>query len=262
MPTACVLQPNCRIRLASERLEIWGPGPSSGPEEILREIPIRDVDRVILAESVQISSAAMAALLRAEVPVNYLGWNGQFLGGFLPAGTAHGLSRLSQYQRSLDAGFTLSMAGRIITAKIYNQRRVLQRLAASRQPAAPPGQTSVGQTSGLPVAGASGSPACQPGEPSGPGLQSKPEPADRRSAPQPGLVQSVLGWLDALFASITWMRFDCAPERPRQRAERRKAMRTGLGIKWANGKWGHGTWESAWRPDRSEFVEISGIRVT
>jgi CRISPR-associated protein Cas1 len=99
----------------------------------LRQIPLRDLDRLIVTESVQITSAAMAAVLRAGIPVNYLGWNGQFLGGFLPAQNAHGLARLRQYQRTLEPAFGLQMAGRIVTAKIYNQRRVLQRLSASRE---------------------------------------------------------------------------------------------------------------------------------
>ncbi len=64
--------------------------------------------------------------------MNYLGWNGQFLGGFLPAQNSHGLARLRQYERTRDGAFALQMGGRIISAKIYNQRRVLQRLAAGR----------------------------------------------------------------------------------------------------------------------------------
>lgn len=132
MPTACIQQSRCSIHLKSERLEIWGPKDAEGGEAILREIPIRDVDRLIISEDVQITSAALAALLRGGIPVSVLGWSGQFLGGFLPATNAHGLARLHQYQRTRDPQFALRMSGRIITAKVYNQRRVLQRLAASR----------------------------------------------------------------------------------------------------------------------------------
>src|SRR5437899_7371038 len=132
MPTACVTQPDSRVRLASERLEVFGFNQQTQREEVLRQIPLRDLDRLLLAESVQVTSQALAALLRAEIPVSVLGWNGQFLGGFLPAGNAHGQARLRQYLRTQDAGFALQMAGRIVTAKLYNQRRVLQRLAASR----------------------------------------------------------------------------------------------------------------------------------
>ncbi len=132
MPTAIINQPDCHVHLKSERLEVLGRNHENGREEVLRQIPLRDLDRLILAESVQITSQALAALLRADVPVNILGWNGQFLGGFLPAHNAHGDARLRQYERTLDPAFALGMAGRIVTAKLYNQRRVLQRLAASR----------------------------------------------------------------------------------------------------------------------------------
>ncbi len=132
MPTACINQAGCRISLKSERLEVYGRAEEGGKEEVLREIPLRDLDRLIMVESVQLSSHALAALLRASIPVNVMAWNGEFLGGFQPAVNAHGLARLRQYQRTQEAGFVLNMAGRVVSAKLYNQRRVLQRLAASR----------------------------------------------------------------------------------------------------------------------------------
>jgi len=132
MPTACINHPDCRIHLKSERLEVQGRNEQTQRDEVLREIPLRDLDRLILVEGVQITSQALAALLRANIPVNLLGWNGQFLGGFHPAQNQHGLARLRQYRQTLDPAFGLQMAGRIITAKLYSQRRVLQRLGASR----------------------------------------------------------------------------------------------------------------------------------
>ncbi len=144
MPSAVINQTEARIRLKSERLEVFGRNEQTQREEVLREIPIRDLDRLIMTETVQITSQALAALLRAEIPVNILGWSGQFLGGFLPAHNAHGEARLRQYRRTLDAAFALQMAGRIVTAKLYNQRRVLQRLAASRKPASDPSSTGSG----------------------------------------------------------------------------------------------------------------------
>lgn len=137
MPTACVIQPDSRIHLENERLRVVARDPETGKDTPLREIPIRDLDRLILAESVQLSSGALAALLRAGIPVNLLGWNGQFLGAFHPASNAHGQARLRQYQRTLDGAFALDLSRRILTAKLYNQRRVLQRLAASRKEADP-----------------------------------------------------------------------------------------------------------------------------
>jgi len=134
MPTACLTTPNCRVSLVRERLEVRGrASDETGVEEVLREIPLRDLDRVIAVESVQFTSQALAALLRENVPISFLGWNGRFLGGFLPAANHHGLSLLRQYDRTRDPEFTLPLAGRIVTAKLYNQRRVLQRLLSGRK---------------------------------------------------------------------------------------------------------------------------------
>ncbi|MHB1309731.1 MAG: CRISPR-associated endonuclease Cas1 [Limisphaerales bacterium] len=176
MPTACVNQPDSRVHLRSERLEVWGRNADTGREEVLREVPMRDLDRLILLESVQITAPAMAALLRARIPVNILGWSGQFLGGFQPATNHHGLARLRQYQRTLEGAFALQMAGRIVTAKIYNQRRVLQRLAHSRQ------------------AEAEGDKA--PSEPGKP-----PAPQSPSQNPE-SKTDDALQWLDSLFASL------------------------------------------------------------
>jgi CRISPR-associated endonuclease Cas1 len=131
MPSVCINTPGTKIRLVSERLEIQGQDTET-KTTVLRVIPIRDVDRLIMQESVQISSEALSALLRQDIPVALVGWNGQYLGGFQPCAPAQGAWRVRQYQASLDSDFTLVMAGRIVAAKIYNQRRVLQRMAANR----------------------------------------------------------------------------------------------------------------------------------
>ena len=132
MPTACLNQPDVRVHLCSERLEVHGRNPETDRDELLREIPLRDLDRLIVSESVHFTPSAMGEILRRGIPIQFFSWSGQFLGNFLPAQNHHGLARLRQYQRTLDADFALQMSGRIITAKIYNQRRVIQRLAASR----------------------------------------------------------------------------------------------------------------------------------
>lgn len=132
MPTAVINQSNVRVHLKGERLEVCGRNEHTDREEVLREIPLRDLDRLIISESVHLTTPALAAVLRDGVPVQVFSWNGTFLGNFLPAQNHHGLCRLSQYRKTLDSAFAMQMSGRIITAKIYNQRRVLQRLTASR----------------------------------------------------------------------------------------------------------------------------------
>ena len=127
-------EPRARVRLDSGRLIVNGPDPDgSGREVELRQMPLRDLDRVIAIESVQFTSEALGALLRHQIPITLLSRSGQFLGAFQPAINRHGLSRLRQFQLQKDHTFTMQMAGRIVAAKIYNQRRVIQRMAANRK---------------------------------------------------------------------------------------------------------------------------------
>lgn len=135
MPTACINQPTARIHLKGERLEIRASNPDNHADQTLREIPLRDLDRLVFVEGVSITSPAMAELLRSGIPISLLGHNGRFLGGVHPATNAHGLARLQQYRRTLDPQFALKISRKILHAKLYNQRRVLQRLLASRRAA-------------------------------------------------------------------------------------------------------------------------------
>ncbi|CAN5360519.1 CRISPR-associated endonuclease Cas1 [soil metagenome] len=133
MPTACIQYPGTRVSLESEHLELRPPEGEGAPPR--RDIPLRDIDRVILSESVSITSPALAALVRRGIPVSLMAGRGRFLGSFLPATPDHGAARIRQYQRPLEPEFALPIAGRIIAAKIYNQRRLIQRVAANRRAA-------------------------------------------------------------------------------------------------------------------------------
>lgn len=132
MPTAVINQPHARVQLTGERLEIFVRDEETAELKRQRDIPLRDLDRVIIGDTVHFTTPALTAILSAAIPVQVFSWQGRFLGGFLPAQNQHGLWRLTQYQRTLDPAFALQTAGRIVIAKIYNQRRVVQRLAATR----------------------------------------------------------------------------------------------------------------------------------
>jgi len=149
MPTAIVEQPDCRIRLRSERLVVYGRDPVSGEDAPLQALPLRDVERLLINERVQISTQALAAIMRAGAPLVLTSLHGRFLGTCLPTPRAEGATRLAQYRRTCDSVFALSIASALVLAKIRNQRRVVQRLAQTRSLDAPVALVSLDQLRSL-----------------------------------------------------------------------------------------------------------------
>lgn len=135
VPTACVHHPGSRVTLTSERLVVTIPDGEDSTREIRRDIPLHDLDRMVLAEGVSATTPALVEMLRRGIPISFMDWKGRFLGAFQPAAPDHGAARLRQYQRTLDAQFGLIIARELIAAKIHNQRRLLQRISANRKAA-------------------------------------------------------------------------------------------------------------------------------
>ena len=134
MPTACVQTPGSRIRLESERLVITVPTDSEdSSREARRDIPLRDLDRMVMGECVSATTPALMELLRRKIPISFIDGRGGFLGSFQPACPDHGAARLRHYQRTLQAEFCLEISRELIAAKIHNQRRLVQRVAANRR---------------------------------------------------------------------------------------------------------------------------------
>jgi len=185
MPTACIVQPGAYIRLVGERLQVTTPDDEHGPGG-RRDIPLRDLDRLICSEQAQLTNQAMAAVLSAGIPVSLLADNGEFLGSFLPPLNSHAEARLEQYRRTLDPEFARAIAAGLVSAKLYNQRRVLQRMGASRRSDA----ASVEER------------AMEPEHP--PFAVEGDSTADSREIPPPQApdLQATLGWLESSFLPI------------------------------------------------------------
>ncbi|MDB0056965.1 CRISPR-associated endonuclease Cas1, partial [Akkermansiaceae bacterium] len=134
MPTACVQTPGSKIRLESERLVITVPEDSDDSSRVTRrDIPLRDLDRMVMGECVSATTPALMELLRRNIPISFIDGRGGFLGSFQPASPDHGAARLRHYQRALQPEFSLAISRELISAKIHNQRRLVQRVAANRR---------------------------------------------------------------------------------------------------------------------------------
>jgi len=131
MPTVYLLTPGTRVGLQSRALHIEIPARDDEPA-VGRILPLVEVERVIIGDDTQATTAALAALMELDIPVSFCSWSGRVLGLLRPPSTASAGARLEQYRRCLDEAFRLRLASDLIEAKILNQRRILQRLAANR----------------------------------------------------------------------------------------------------------------------------------
>jgi CRISPR-associated endonuclease Cas1 len=133
MPTLCLTTPGSRIHLVSERLRIEVPAEDDG-EPTVRDLPLADIERLVISERCALTMPALGEMLRREIPVVITAGGDGILGLCLPP-APHSVARLAQYRAVADPAFVLAMAANLVEAKILNCRRVLQRLAANREDA-------------------------------------------------------------------------------------------------------------------------------
>ncbi len=96
-------------------------------EFVLRRVRAGELDQVLLFGGVDITSRAMALLLRREVDLVLLTQNGNFRGRLCGRSSKNVQLRLTQYQRATDPAFCLSVARAIVAGKLQNQRQILLR---------------------------------------------------------------------------------------------------------------------------------------
>lgn len=131
MPSLWITSRDTLAKISSERVVIK-PITNTSDLENTRTIPLIDVDLVILGSRAQFSSPLIHALMKRNIPIFLMNSIGQITGNFLPPITPHGSTRLAQYNKSTDPKSHKTIAAAVIGAKIYNQRRTLQRIAISR----------------------------------------------------------------------------------------------------------------------------------
>jgi CRISPR-associated protein Cas1 len=136
MTTLTIQTPRTQIALQSERLVVTPP-PSEGDTSPPAEVPLAELERAVLGEGVLITTPALCALMERAIPVLFLRWNGRPLGSFEPPGPPRGATRILQYQLASTPDPALRCARQLVTVKISNQRRLLQRLNSNHHRLSP-----------------------------------------------------------------------------------------------------------------------------
>lgn len=115
-----VQTPGAQLRKRGERLVV------KTKEEKL-EVPLIDVSQVVLFGPVSVTTPALHALMRAEVPVSWFSTGGWFLGHTFGTGNRNVAVREAQYQTAFDEQRSLAFARDLVAAKVRNSRTMLRR---------------------------------------------------------------------------------------------------------------------------------------
>ncbi|HEY1363812.1 MAG TPA: CRISPR-associated endonuclease Cas1 [Xanthobacteraceae bacterium] len=115
-----VQEPGARISKAGEVLVIQG-------EERKTEVAIGDVSELVLHGLVALTTPALGALLREEIPVTYASSGGWVLGHTVSTGHKNVAIRMAQYRAAFEERRCLAFARSLVAAKIRNTRVFLRR---------------------------------------------------------------------------------------------------------------------------------------
>lgn len=119
------------VRLDNDAFVVHSRGANAGTPDVYTRVLLRDIGRVVVSGSPNISIPAVKCACRHGVPVELVSSSGKWIGEFSGEAETHDASRrLAQYQLSVNPVAALVPAKALVIAKIFNQRFVLKRLSA------------------------------------------------------------------------------------------------------------------------------------
>ncbi len=115
-----VQEPGARVTKSGEVLVVE-------TEEQKTEVPIGEVSALVLHGPISLSTPALGALLREEIPVTYASSGGWVLGHTVSTGHKNVAIRIAQYRAAFDDRRCLAFARNLVAAKVKNSRVFLRR---------------------------------------------------------------------------------------------------------------------------------------
>ncbi len=91
------------------------------------EVPLIDVSQVALFGPARVTTQALHALMRAEIPVSWHSTGGWFLGHTIGTGNGNVGVREAQYKATFNSRRCLAFARELVNAKVRNSRTMLRR---------------------------------------------------------------------------------------------------------------------------------------
>lgn len=134
MPSLFITADTISVRVHSERLVLLRRDSADHRDGAIEEInvPFHELDRIVICGCPVVTMPVFHKLMSRNIPVVFLSSHGRWLGGLESGRGIHSARRIRQYETASDLSVRMRMAVPLIQAKIRNSRRVLQRLAATR----------------------------------------------------------------------------------------------------------------------------------
>ena len=117
-----VVTPGASIRKQGDTFRVTSPDGM-----LLEEIEGNRLESALVLSSVDVTTQAMASMLRQGVELAIMAQDGTLLGQLTPPMGRNILLRREQYRKQSDAAFALARAKEVVDAKVHNQREVLVR---------------------------------------------------------------------------------------------------------------------------------------
>ena len=130
MTTLYLVQQGATLRKEQGRFVIKAPAKNQAIE--VSEIPIAEVERVLVFGSVQLSTTAIGICLSEQIPVVFLSQVGEYKGHLWSA--EHGDLSLEamQFRQFENKEFQFQMAQSLIAGKLWNSKQLLLKLGRQR----------------------------------------------------------------------------------------------------------------------------------
>ena len=130
MATLYLVQQGTTLRKEQGRFLVKSKQPEKAPP--LVEIPIREVEQVLVFGNIQLTTSAISACLDAGISVLFLSQSGAYKGHLWSAESGSLTAEFAQFKQFKESGFQLAIARSLVLGKLANSRQLLMRLSRKR----------------------------------------------------------------------------------------------------------------------------------
>lgn len=103
------------------------------PKETEIEVPIREVERILVFGNIQLTTTVISSCLEAQIPVIFLTQLGEYKGQLWCAENADLVLETAQFDRRQDMRFQFQVAQELVRGKLWNSKQLLLRLNRKRR---------------------------------------------------------------------------------------------------------------------------------